>query len=242
MPDQAADAQLELEVIPVRAVEGGVDCLLRLDGGALRLPWPASGSAHHAVVEATTGIGLTPLVCHSTSWRQDGPVVVVTYLVAVGHGHSRTTGYRYHRIQPAQLRRGRALAAPAYVSEVDAARHGLSHLAWLHVTDPEVGAALPDWAAALAAFGPEPFGILPPSVAAPHLSLVKDAGGEPDPSSPRLLLRPEEAARVLAIGRSKLYELLASGDLESVCIGSSRRIPADALRRFVFALQQAAET
>jgi excisionase family DNA binding protein len=57
----------------------------------------------------------------------------------------------------------------------------------------------------------------------------------------RLLLRPEEAARVLAIGRTTLYELLASGELKSVHIGTARRIPADVLRRFVHDLQHRAQ-
>jgi excisionase family DNA binding protein len=44
-----------------------------------------------------------------------------------------------------------------------------------------------------------------------------------------ILLTPTEAARALGIGRSKLYELLQAGDLESVHIGACRRIPAQAL-------------
>lgn len=49
----------------------------------------------------------------------------------------------------------------------------------------------------------------------------------------KLLLTPEDAAKTLSISRSKLYELLASGALESVRIGASRRIPRDALDEFV---------
>jgi excisionase family DNA binding protein len=49
----------------------------------------------------------------------------------------------------------------------------------------------------------------------------------------KLLLSPEEAAEVLAIGRSKLYELLAEGAIESVAIGTCRRIPTDSLAQFV---------
>jgi excisionase family DNA binding protein len=45
----------------------------------------------------------------------------------------------------------------------------------------------------------------------------------------KLLLTPIEAARALGIGRSKLYQLIQSGRLESVLIGRSRRIPAHAL-------------
>jgi excisionase family DNA binding protein len=56
----------------------------------------------------------------------------------------------------------------------------------------------------------------------------------------RLLLRPEEAAGALAISRSKLYQLLGNGELASVHIGTSRRIAADELRRYVAQLEPAA--
>lgn len=57
----------------------------------------------------------------------------------------------------------------------------------------------------------------------------------------KLLLTPEEAAEVLSIGRSKLYQLLAAGDLHSVTIGSSRRVPVEALRVFVADIAGGAE-
>ena len=53
----------------------------------------------------------------------------------------------------------------------------------------------------------------------------------------KLLLTPEEAAQVLGIGRTKVYELLLSNALESVKIGASRRIPTDALGAFVDGLR-----
>jgi excisionase family DNA binding protein len=40
-----------------------------------------------------------------------------------------------------------------------------------------------------------------------------------------LLLRPPEAAALLGISRSKLYDLLKAGDLRSVTIDAARRIP-----------------
>lgn len=49
----------------------------------------------------------------------------------------------------------------------------------------------------------------------------------------RLLLRPSEAAEAIGIGRSKVYELLASGELPSVRIGCSVRVPVDALRAWI---------
>lgn len=52
----------------------------------------------------------------------------------------------------------------------------------------------------------------------------------------KLLLRPAEAADLLGVGRSKLYELLAGGVVPSVRLGRSLRIPADALRRWIEAM------
>ena len=49
----------------------------------------------------------------------------------------------------------------------------------------------------------------------------------------RLLLRPTEAAEAIGIGRSKIYELLASGELPSIRIGGSVRVPLDALRDWI---------
>jgi excisionase family DNA binding protein len=49
----------------------------------------------------------------------------------------------------------------------------------------------------------------------------------------KLLLRPAEAAEALGIGRSRLYELLANGELPVVVIGRFKRIPTQALQRWV---------
>jgi excisionase family DNA binding protein len=49
----------------------------------------------------------------------------------------------------------------------------------------------------------------------------------------RLLLRPHEAAELLGLGRSTVYELIASGALPSITIGKSRRVPLEALRAWV---------
>lgn len=55
--------------------------------------------------------------------------------------------------------------------------------------------------------------------------------------NPPILLTPTEAAAALGIGRSKLYELMQAGALESVRIGSCRRIPSDALLALVARLR-----
>jgi len=54
-----------------------------------------------------------------------------------------------------------------------------------------------------------------------------------------MLLTPTEAATALGIGRSKLYELMQDGILESVHIGACRRIPTEAVTALVSRLRQA---
>jgi excisionase family DNA binding protein len=58
----------------------------------------------------------------------------------------------------------------------------------------------------------------------------------------RLLLTVPEAAKALAISRSKLYELLAAGLVRSVRIDGSRRVPIEALETYVAALLDQEET
>jgi len=65
----------------------------------------------------------------------------------------------------------------------------------------------------------------------------QDAGAVRTPHVEALLLTPEQAAASLAVGRTKVYELLSSGALESVRIGTCRRVPVVALQRFVETLQ-----
>ncbi|OHV40823.1 MULTISPECIES: helix-turn-helix domain-containing protein [Pseudofrankia] len=49
----------------------------------------------------------------------------------------------------------------------------------------------------------------------------------------KLLLTPVEAAELLGLGRSTVYELLTAGNLESVQIGRARRIPHAALLAYI---------
>ena len=49
----------------------------------------------------------------------------------------------------------------------------------------------------------------------------------------RLLLTVPEAAEALAISRSKLYELFATGLVRSVRIDGSRRVPIEALETYI---------
>ena len=66
----------------------------------------------------------------------------------------------------------------------------------------------------------------------------------PDPQRSRdvlagdpLLLTPEEAAKLLSVGRTTVYALIKAGDLRPVHIGRSCRISRAELERYVRMLQ-----
>jgi excisionase family DNA binding protein len=61
---------------------------------------------------------------------------------------------------------------------------------------------------------------------------------QPDqPDSAGLLLTVEEAAERLRLGRTLVYRLISSGELESVKVGRLRRVPAECLPEYVAVLR-----
>lgn len=49
----------------------------------------------------------------------------------------------------------------------------------------------------------------------------------------KMLLKPAEVGELLGLGRSRIYELLASGELPSLRIGRSIRIPVNRLQQWI---------
>jgi excisionase family DNA binding protein len=60
--------------------------------------------------------------------------------------------------------------------------------------------------------------------------------------APRTLLTVEEAAERLAIGRTTVFALLKTGQLQSVQIGRLRRIPLEALDEYAQTLRHEQRT
>ena len=54
----------------------------------------------------------------------------------------------------------------------------------------------------------------------------------------KLLVSPEEAAEMLGVGRSRVYDLMRTRQLQSVRIGKSRRVPLTAVHAFVARLTE----
>jgi excisionase family DNA binding protein len=68
---------------------------------------------------------------------------------------------------------------------------------------------------------------------------VRAPGHHPHPA---LLLTPEQAAHELQIGRHKVFDLITSGELHSIKIGKSRRIPRAAIEEFISELAAAQDS
>jgi excisionase family DNA binding protein len=63
---------------------------------------------------------------------------------------------------------------------------------------------------------------------------IAETSGQPDAHF-------EQTASALSICRTKVYELIRTGELESVQIGASRRIPVEALKDYVRRLRMSSK-
>ena len=62
---------------------------------------------------------------------------------------------------------------------------------------------------------------------------MRDAAPNADLAASPLLLSIEESAAQLRIGRSRMFDLIRRGEVLSVKVGGSRRIPYESLRAYV---------
>lgn len=63
--------------------------------------------------------------------------------------------------------------------------------------------------------------------------LSRSGGEEVKPMQEKLLLRAEEAAELLGVGRTKVYELIGRGEMPVVRIGRCLRIPRRTLDQWI---------
>lgn len=55
-------------------------------------------------------------------------------------------------------------------------------------------------------------------------------------SAPEKLYRPREVMDLLGIGQTRLYAMLANGDLKRLKVGASTRIPASSVAAYLASL------
>jgi excisionase family DNA binding protein len=67
----------------------------------------------------------------------------------------------------------------------------------------------------------------------PMKATMRDAAPAADLAANPLLLSIEESAAQLRIGRSRMFDLIRRGEVLSVKVGGSRRIPYDSLKDYV---------
>jgi hypothetical protein len=123
----------------------------------VRSAWDPDLDPHEVIVDAVAGLGLAPIMVHSTSWRILERQVVLSFLVAVEPPRSIPAPYEVELVARVELARGRATGPPAEVHVAHVVEHGLRHLAWLVREDEAIHRALAGWTRALGEYEPEPF-------------------------------------------------------------------------------------
>ena len=72
-------------------------------------------------------------------------------------------------------------------------------------------------------------------------TLQSEVADSPEVAEPADLLTVEEAARRLRIGRTTLYGLISTGQIETVTIGRRRLVPPECVAAYVTALRAASQ-
>lgn len=137
-----------VEVWPLAADDHGI-WLISGDDAWRSPPVPADSEPHFEVelLMATHGVG-QPALLHSTSWRPDGPAVVLTYMAVVSSTEPIRTRWSNARPVSSDLlpavgnptTHGPAeVPVPRYI---DVLHHGLRHLRFLVDTDGTARTAL----------------------------------------------------------------------------------------------------
>ena len=101
----------------------------------LRGPWDPDLDPTESIVDAVAGVGLAPVMVHSTSWRVVRRQVVLTFLVVIDPPGSLPDSCEVEQVTRAELARGHATGAPQAVHLSQVVEHGLRHLAWLVTED-----------------------------------------------------------------------------------------------------------
>ncbi len=129
---------LTLEAFPVYLSGGELFVLIPDGDDSWQFPFSGSRQGHEIVGQKLIDKTLEPVVIHSTSWRQDGEKLLITYLAVVREPENTPDGYDAFPVAPSGLVRGKATAAPDSIPTQAVIHHALQHLAWLFQTDPVV--------------------------------------------------------------------------------------------------------
>ena len=146
-----------IEVLPVSLRDGSLWAMSPEHADSFVLAWPAGAKPEEVAAQAMVQLGLEATVLHSTSWRQAGKEVVLTYIAVVPPDSDAPPSWTTVEVARSELARGDATAPPSSIGIIQVQEHALRHLAWLRKDDPVIAELLDDWSDALSDYVPEPF-------------------------------------------------------------------------------------
>lgn len=149
--------QTALEAIVLSLDPGGIRHVFPHGRETVLAAWDPDLDPAESIVDNVAGLGLSPVMVHSTSWRVTGRRIVLSFIVVVESSTLVPDVYEVESVTRTELARGHATRSPASVHISQVVEHGLRHLAWLLEADDAIREALPEWTAALADYAPEPF-------------------------------------------------------------------------------------
>jgi len=151
-----------LEILPVFVDAGTVWRLRPRGASSWCLPY-RGGAVREAALRCLASVGVEVAALHSTSWRQEGDLVLLTHLAVLPSPAGDLEGFERRRVRPGGLARGTAVSPPARIEVEHVVEHALRHLAWLIGEDPAIRLALePGWRGPLRPYRPEPFRVFEP--------------------------------------------------------------------------------
>lgn len=151
-------AQQSLEILVLTREDHQVVWLKPLHADSLFVGVPAAAAPATVVLDALARYDLVPRVVHSTSWRHDAGLLVLTYLAIVEPPSSlESDTLERVTVGRTDLARGDTTLPPREIGVLQVIEHALRHLSWLVVDDPVIAGALPDWRELLLRYQPEPF-------------------------------------------------------------------------------------
>lgn len=146
-----------VEIFPVFLDKPGILALVPNNSKTWQIPLPAAGHAHGHVEKELGDRGVEAEIIHSTSWRQDGEKVVLTFLAVIRPPEEMPKGCRAMPVARSELAHSGAKTPPPEIPSGAVLTHALQHLSWLYETDSAVRETLSsDWSKILESFQPKP--------------------------------------------------------------------------------------
>jgi hypothetical protein len=157
LPWSADFVMQTLEILPVTNRRGELLSFRPCHADSFIIGWPAGEHPQEVATKALDKLRLRPRVLHSTSWRQAGAEVVMTYLAVVPPTSRPPESWEEQTISHTEIARGGAIEPPPVIGVEQVLEHALRHLAWLVNEDEEIARNLPEWREVLKGYVPEPF-------------------------------------------------------------------------------------